>query len=360
MKPQTFICLFLSLTVALQSISAPAMETDQYNLPPVPLADTGDEVSQYVEDNLLTAVAKVNAEIGLHEACLSAAKTIKRGCGNADEERSKLKYLRSNDTVATEVYKRLGDGSIFISYIGKWANTHKFHSSPSRYKTSYLDSIYVAQPVDYSTLSPTVRLFGTEFGTDKLDHFFQQGYKYYQIRRDAIAKGQKADEATTKAVKWGQMTERTYFGLLVSGVYSNADLYANYVGMKFYQGLTEPVPIGGKTRPALVTLKEGMWQLDKTRLHEDLLRPFVADQLNEALNPSGYGLLLYPSVRDIVRKKSCPKWKRDYPGLTAATVADKSKGLEAWNGEDYGYTKRPRTVRIAEACYSPEVRSAER
>ena len=352
MKPQTFISLFLSLVFVLQPIAAAANETDQYNLPPVPLADTGDEVTDHVEDSLRKAIAKINADIVHSKTCIDTDSPVRSKCDSVGNESRKLTYLRSNDAVAKELYKLLGDGSIFISYIGKWMNTHEFHVSPSRYKTSYLKSIYIAQPIDYSTLSPTVRLFGSEFGTDKLDHLFQQGYKYYTIQRDARAKGMSSPEAEKKAVKWGQMTERTYFGLLVSGVYSNADLVANYAGMKFYQGLTEPVTISDKTRPALLTLKDGKWQINESRLREDLLKPFISDHLNEALNPSGYGLLLYPSVRDIVRKNSCPVWRQDFPDLTATALADKSHSLEQWNGEDYGYTKRPRTVRVGEMCFA--------
>lgn len=352
MKPQTFISLFISLVFVLQPAAAAAMETDQYNLPPVPLVDTGDEVSEYIEDKLRAVVTKVNAEIAVHQACIDAAKSKKRGCDSVEAEGNRLKYLRSNDAIAKEMYKLLGDGNIFISYIGKWMNTHEFRAKPARYKSDYHSSIYIAQPVDYATLSPTVRLFGTEFGTDKLDHLFQQGYKYYTIQRDAAAKGLSPDEAAKKAVKWGQMTERTYFGLLISGVYSNADLYANYAGMKFYRGLTEPIAIGEKTRPAVVALKDGTWQIDDTRLRENLLKPFMTDHLNEAFNPSGYAVNLIGSVRHIVKKYDCPEWRQTYPDLTAAALTDRSKALESWNGEDYGYTKRDRTVRIGETCFA--------
>ena len=352
MRPQIYISLFLSLVFVLQPVMDVAMETDQYNLSPVPLADTGDEVSEYVEDNLRAAVAKVNADIASHQACIDAANSNKKGCVKTETEREKLAYLRSNDAVAKELYKLLGDGNIFVSYIGKWMNSHEFHASPSLYKTDYLQSIYIAAPIDYATLSPTVRLFGTEFGTDKLDHFFQQGYKYYKIQKEAVANGSTAKQAAAQAIKWGQMTERTYFGLLVSGVYSNADLYANYAGMKFYQGLTDSTPIGDITRPALVVLRDGVWTIDNATPGENLLKPFIADHLNEALNPSGYAFTIFASVRHAVKTYGCPEWRRQtYPDLTAADLTGRSKALELWNGEDYGYTKRSRTVNIAEICF---------
>ena len=147
------------------------------------------------------------------------------------------------------------------------------------------------------------------------------------------------------------MTERTYFGLLVSGVYSNADLYANYAGMKFYQNLTEPISIGDRTRPAPVFLNEGVWNIDPATLRENLLKPFLTDHLNEALNPSGYAFTIFASVRGAVKKYACPEWHQTYPDLTADELTARSKALKLWNGEDYGYTKRSRTASIAEICF---------
>ena len=51
--------LMLATVLVFHPVTALAFETDQYNLPPVPLADIGDEVSEYVEDKLRLAVAKV-------------------------------------------------------------------------------------------------------------------------------------------------------------------------------------------------------------------------------------------------------------------------------------------------------------
>ena len=351
MKPKLLVSLLLSLFLGLQPVTTVAMETDQYNLPPVPLADIGDEVSEYVEANLRAALAKVNAEIAQHQACLVAANVNGTNCSNSETERGKLAYLRSNDAIAKELFKLLGDGNIFVSKIGKWMNAHEFRAVPSRYKADYLRSIYVTAPINYATLSPTVRLYDIEFGTDKLDHFFQQGYKYYTIQKYAVSRGVTQEQGETKAIKWGQKTERTYFGLLVSGVYSNADLYANFAGMRFYQGLTEPLLIGNQTRYPPVVLKDGAWTVDDATLRENLLKPFISGHLNEAVNPSGYAFTIFGSVRRAVKKYACPEWQKMYPDLTSDVLTSRSKAVEFWNGEDYGYTKRNRTANIAEICF---------
>jgi hypothetical protein len=322
-----------------------AMETDQYNLPPVPLEDVGDEVSEYVEKSLYRAVAKVNGDIAFYQECINTA-AVKEGCRSAEKANKKVMYLRSNDAVAKELYEILGEGNIFVSHIGQWMNSHQFRSSPSSYKAEYLESIFIAEPIDYATLSPTVKLFGVEFGTDKLDHFFQQGYRYYKIEKKAAAKGSTPHEAAKKAINWGQMTERTYFGLLVSGVFSNADLYANYAGMRFYQGLTRD----DQTRSAILVLDNGKWKLDAANLRENLIKPFISEHLNEALNPSGYAFTIYGSVRRAVQKNGCPEWRKLLPDATKADLESRSASLEKWNGEDYGFAIKGRSVSIA-SCF---------
>jgi len=357
MKVSACISLLLILLLMPNGLAVFAMETDQYDLPPVPLADIGDEVTDHVEDVIRAAVTKLNADISKHQACLDAKNDINSGCRSADSEHKRLAYLRSNDAVAYEVYRRLGFGTLLTTKIGGWMNKHKFLSEPAQYKTTYFDSIYLLRPVSYFTISPTVHLYGAEFGTDKLEHMFQQGYDYYTIQKKATEQGAAPDAAAKKAVAWGQQTERTYFGWLVSGVYSNADLVANYAGMRFYQGLTEPVMIGDVTRPAILVQKDGLWAFnDGADLRRDLIRPFLTEHLNEALNPSVYVFTLYLSVHDIVRERACPQWKKAFPGLTKAAAETTTNSLTTWNGEDYGYLKKNTMVTIADTCFGANSR----
>lgn len=355
MKLSIITSLFLCVALLANVLYVFPMETDQYNLPPEPLFDIGDEVTDHIAEGLSIAITKLNAEIALHQACLAEPPKKGSKCGSADSERARLAYLQSNDAVAREVFKQLGDGSLTLTVTGKWFMKHKFSHEPARYKTSYLGSIYKAEPIDYLTMSPTVRIYGTEFGTDKVEHMLQQGYNYYTIYQKETAAGATPENAAAKAVKWGQMTEKTYFGLLVAGVYSNADLVANYAGMKFYQGMTQPVTLGETTRPAIVELTDGTWKIaDMANLHENLIKPFVSDHLNEALNPSVYAITLYPFVRATVKKRSCPQWRKMYPNLTRDSVETLTAGLRVWNGEDYGHLNRNLMVKLAEVCFAAE------
>ena len=347
------------LCVALLSQITVGFETDQYNLPPEPLADIGGEVSEYAEENLRQAIIKINDEIIVRQSCLekTIGKTAKIKCGSPEKERARLDYLRSEAAVAREIYNLLGSGIIPSTKSGTWMDSHEFKNQPARYKTGYWKSIFAVKPSNYLTISPTVKIYGSQFGTDKIAHFFQQGYGYYKIYNRALAKGLSSDEATLKAVRWGQMTERTFYGTLISGVYSNGDLAANYVGLKFYQGLTHEIKIGDAARPAVLILNDGVWTFNETvDLRQNLIKPFMTDHLNETLNPSVFTKLfgLRSYVRHSVRKRSCEQWQKQYPNLSQTDLDETSRALRLWYGEDYGFKQSDNFVTISNVCFEPE------
>jgi hypothetical protein len=337
----------------MQSSAIFAFETDQYNLPTVPLADIGDEVSDYTEENVRKAVGKINEEILKHQACLDK-NSKKTNCGSIEEERVKLENLRSEDAIARKVFKLLGGGIPPFTNSGTWMEKHKFKGQPARFRTSFSDSIYKIIPTSYLTISDTVNLYGDEFGTDKIAHIFQQGYTYYKIYERAIAKGLSPEEAARKANKYGKRTESTYYGYFVSGVYSNGDLAANFAGMKFYQGLTQDVKIGENVRPAVLVLQDGVWKFkDENNLRETLLKPFISNHLNEALNPSVYFKLFWldSCVRKTVKKQSCARWRKQFSDKTQADFAEITENLKLWHGEDYGHKNSSHFITIANSCF---------
>jgi len=345
--------LFLCFILLAQFPKAFAFETDQYNLPPVPLAGIGDEVTDYAADNIEKAFEKINAKILERQDCLE--KKTKRGnCDSVEKETAKLKYLRSETAIAKEVFRLLGDGIPPFTNSGTWMEQHEFKAQPARYKTSFDDTIFKAFPSDYLMISHTVNLYGSQFGTDKIAHFFQQGFTYYKIVERAKAKGLTEEQSTRKANEWGQKTERTYYGNLISGLYSNGDLAANFAGMKFYQGLTREIKIGGKTRAAILILDDGFWKFNAPEtLSENLLKPLISDHFNEALNPSIFIKLFRfdSTVRKIVGKKSCPQWRENFPNMTGDDFAAVTENLKLWHGENYGHRNSDRFITIADTCF---------
>ena len=357
--------LVLLACLLLSSKNVFAFETDQYDLPPVPLADIGDEVSEHVEQKLHRAVDKINAEISVRQKCISgyADGGPEPGCDSLKFEVAKLAYLRTEDAMVEAAFDELGAGVPPFTSMGTWMDAHRFRGQPARYRTSYAKSIFVLYPPIALTISPTVNMYGSEFGTDKVAHLFQQGYTYYKIYQRALAEGATPEEATAKAVRWGQKSERTFFGTLVAGVYSNGDLAANYVGLRFYEGLTQTITFGDSTRPAVLLLKDGLWIFnDAVNLRDELLEPFISDHLNEALNPSIFtsnlGMRWY--IRRVVRKRSCAQWFERYPELSKSRLDEESRSLSLWQSEDYGFTDSEHFVTIANTCFEQDVARASR
>ncbi|MEZ5308848.1 MAG: hypothetical protein R2684_17015 [Pyrinomonadaceae bacterium] len=347
-KTTKFLTSILILSCLVLSGNAFAFETDQYNLSPVPLADIGPEFDEYLVATLDEVISETNAEIDEIENCLENKNV---NCGKQRQMAERSDELRSPDSIAKAVFKKLGDGTLPFTKVGTWIEKHEFRVAPARFKTGYRESVHFAAPMNYLTISPTINMYGTEFGTDKIAHIFQQGYDYYKIRAKAIDKNKTAEIGESEAVKFGRISEKTYFGTLVSAVYSNADLAANFAGMRFYQQLTEEIKIGDRSFAPILNLSEGRWVFNGNA--KDLLKPYISNHLNEAYNPGKiYNIAGFRNnFREAVRKNACGDWSTRYPGLTAKDLENKSAGLESWYGEEYGYSKSKDFVTIANTCF---------
>ncbi len=348
MKIQTAkLLLLILLFFGLSSPNNLGFETDQYNLPKEPLGDIGIEVSAYVEQNIKNAILKLNQKVSKSCETPSSEKEL------SQRQLACLKRLNSEEALAKAIYDELGKGSLMYSKTSDWIEAHQFENPNSRYKQAFAESIYVTAPLNAATLSSTIRMYEVEFGTDKIAHIFQQGFDYFEIYQAARRKGQSEDFAIKKAIKWGQMTENTYFGFLVSGVYSNADLAANYAGFRFYKGLTQVQSIDGNIRKPISSLVKGLWKYNQPP-RDDLLKPFISQHLNEARNPNKFLPVfgLRSVVRSRIKSKACKDWKLRFPNETEKSLKIESEQLQTWFGEDYGFANSKNFVTIADSCFS--------
>lgn len=208
--------------------------------------------------------------------------------------------------------------------------------------------------------SSTVRVYGSYVGTDKFGHFHDLGHIYF---KDYLGKRRagKDERQATEEVVWmwsrGPIAETTAIGFLATGVCSNADLAANYMGLKFYRNLTEPMVVQGEERPPMLVVVGGYWQLNHhVRPDSDFFAPFVSDHWNEALNPCVYewGLRWTVERRMRNRAEEILAFYCDVDGRPrdAAYFADLAVELSTYDGEDYGYFTDPREIMgIATACF---------
>jgi hypothetical protein len=92
--------------------------------------------------------------------------------------------------------------------------------------------------VHLKDLSSVVRIDDDWMGVDKLGHFLAQGWSYFDI-------AYQRERGIREALAFGERSEETYFGLYTTGVYSYADLVANFEGMRFWLRVlgTAPDPL---------------------------------------------------------------------------------------------------------------------
>lgn len=299
------------LLIILLSSSSHATETDQITIPKIPLADIGPEIDQKVR---------------------SVIEDVIREFPTA-----------SLDFLAFQVYKSLGTAKLpqFIySQLEYWIRHHSFSSQPERDHPVADETIFskakngnLKKKVTLGILADTINIFGVNMGEDKLGHFFQFGSFYFTIYRKMMSLGFPEWFANYCMIHFGIFTENGIFGKWLTGIVSEADLAANYLGFKFYLNLTESVTKGSEEIPPILTRVNGHWELDPNR--EFILRPFISNILNEAWNVP---LLRQDISMDIFEqvKLRCKSWKDANPGISSDSFEKAARELRTWDGEDYG------------------------
>ena len=239
----------------LFAVSASAFETDPYTHRDIVVAD-----SRTVLDR------EVNAALDAISASWSSGE---------DEWRFVM-----------AVYRRIG-GWYMVDKLERWAmRASEVGRVEFARGESMIDDfpLHAARVARLFQVGPIINVNGVYLGTDKIGHFLSQGRKFYRRYR------RSGDEA--RAVRRSITTEVALFGKWTTGVYSNADLVANYEGYLFYRGLFHDGMVHGK--PAMFRWRDGK---------PIRQRPFSwADHVNafwdEALNPNVYARALLPHVED--------------------------------------------------------------
>ena len=202
--------------IALFSISSYSSEIDSFTE-----RYTGDRQNALPQINEFT-----NQRI--QKAMRKANRKSKKPC----DQKKLMKYLKKQlkgGFVAGPVeawVNKGGDGTVDISRLSRkesifkhvnfWNNFFMFLSKDT---IGAIVNIEMDDKIHY-------------VGADKFGHFFTEGYKHYEIAF-------KDKKGIDEAIKWSQGTERGIFGLATSGVYSFADLVANYNGMVFWKNIFE-------------------------------------------------------------------------------------------------------------------------
>src|SRR3989338_9535588 len=132
-------------------------------------------------------------------------------------------------------------------------------------------------------------------GSDKIGHFIGIGYTYYQY------------PSLSEAMDFGELTERTYFGLNTTAIYSYADLIANYEGYLFWNRVA-------KSENPYFICRNNSWKQQAEFTWLDYMSPAC----DEGINCSYYKT---KEIEDSVQKRihdlgfSCPIDKKYCPAM---------------------------------------------
>ena len=328
----------------LGAFPSSAHETDNFNLPlNGELADLGVFLETVHTVVLEQAVAEANA--GIEKALAIKSQTARA---------ERLAKLHDPLTVAKAFIARFGhpmfeDSRVESALSGAWARqTYADQQSSHQDLRMNFSAHALLDPRRWMvpTQSRTVKAYGVYFGTDKLVHFHHLGADYYEKYRSLLRTGLGKDEAYRKVVDYyaehAVFSEKTLFGVITTGVYSNADLAANHVGFKFYVNLTEVVVLKGKERPPLLVRTGAFWRLNRhVRPRSGWLAAFLSDHWNEALNPNRYDALLRPGIKKALehRAQSIVQFytQKDGRPEDPAYFDNLARDLSTYYGENYGH-----------------------
>ncbi len=250
------------------AVAAWGMETDQYTGREQPLADS----REVLNDRVNAALEDMLDEWGHH---------------------------RDPVKLTAEIYQRLG-GRTIVDRLERWAMKS---DQVDKIRVARTDSIYAGispwagRSIYLFGLGATIKINGVLLGSDKLGHFFSQGRKFYlRYRRLGVEE---------RAARWSAFTERAIFGRLTTGVFSNADLVANYEGHRFYRSLFEADVVPDK--PAILSWNGQRWELQRQFDWAD----HVNDFWDEARNVNDYARRLRPQMMANL-KQFCPVY-RNHP-----------------------------------------------
>jgi hypothetical protein len=179
-----------------------------------------------------------------------------------------------------------------ISFLDVWAT---ITDQIDRIEISKSESVYSgarlteSPAIWFAGIGRSFRLDGRIVGTDKLGHFFMQGFDYFK-QSEA---GRPIEEVLSS-----EHGEDGMFGLTTSGVLSYADMSANYAGYRFWRQL-----YAGES-PYFRCEDGKRWRQIRSFTWKD----YVSDAWDEAINCSSFRPELGQRVEENLKKHGirCP------------------------------------------------------
>jgi hypothetical protein len=263
--------VYLSIAVLslVIPISAHSDEADQFLSWNVDLKDSAPQLNRFIAEQTAEVIDRVNARRTDNCTCEELTELIFRNIYLDRFRAPLLLYIETLDHV--DVY-------------------------PSRdVSTSDLLDLSIYRDVSFPSMIQMTRTFrvgDVYIGADKLAHLFGIGRRYYVRYRELRDEGKSRAEAEEAAIRFGIMTENSILGKMINGIFSHADLEANYKGLLMAIAFCE-----GK-QPLLKHTSDG-WAL----AHPIEIADYVSPLFDESYNPPHYTGDVLNAVLPVLRKE---------------------------------------------------------
>ncbi len=258
---------FITMVLLFTCTTARAAEADHYTLDEAQVADITDEVNKLANDGVVRAIDELNAAGACDESKESEERLYER-----------LTYIFSNHKKGRLV-QAIIEGKIPRTVIplkesvySEWSIWNGFLLGRKAAAKSPL------------ALFPLIKIGDVVVGVDKLEHMFGMGQRYF--------KSHYLDERPlVNVLKNGIFKEKTALGgnMLATGVFSYADLSANFNGMRFWNHMLQKRDdvLGARHNAGpYLTCSAGKWLKNEERPID--FRTYVDATMQESMNCSKF------------------------------------------------------------------------
>lgn len=167
-------------------------------------------------------------------------RRIQAGVDEANRRRDNYSRMGSDDFCDEEILYDELRKSIFDSFTASWGLKGFSLDKQLReilhrqsYELPLRESIYrdisleEGISLNLKALTNVARVDGYLIGFDKIGHFFSEGWQYFNLVHFR-------ESSLDEALHWGTMREQGRYGFTTTGIFSYADLVANFNGYRFW------------------------------------------------------------------------------------------------------------------------------
>jgi hypothetical protein len=267
------LLIFLSL-----SLNAFSLETDNYLTWGTELKDSSEKINLYLKKEINKALSEIN----------SGSKP--------------LTCFEVTSKIALKFRARFVHDNPIETWLLKNSDSNEFYPETRDYIEKSIYRLPYRFYLSSFGLAPNIQVNNIYFGMDKLTHFTSTGRHYFTIFHGKMKQFHSLEKAEKASIDYGLLDELTLHGFWASGVFSYADLEANYQGLQFYKNFCF-----NKNKNYLGINGENKWVLIKSPRIEDYVSPLW----DETFNPSYFLPKNWKKILPTIKNEYCSMRKEN-------------------------------------------------